>query len=79
MGIPPEITLEQLRQTPEFREFEGKEAAALDMGPRPEDRSATVTNHTPEESLARSFHKQTTERTGLKRRAGAHVHIHQRP
>jgi restriction system protein len=57
-GNPAEITLEQLRQTPEFREFEGKETVALDRVPRPEERSATVTNHTPEESLARSFQQQ---------------------
>jgi restriction system protein len=58
MGIPPRLTLEQLRQTPEFREFEGKETVAPDTVPRAEERLATVTNHTPDESLARSFQQQ---------------------
>ena len=53
---PTEITLEQLRQFSEFREFEGKDSADPELEPQIAD--VAVSKHTPEESLARSYQQQ---------------------
>lgn len=57
-GRPDEISLEQLRQTPQFREFEGRETDDQETTPAPAERVAPAAKHTPEESLARSFQQQ---------------------
>lgn len=57
-GSPQEITLEQLRQSPEFREFEDREAAEGQAIPEPSHEPESAGKHTPEESLARSFQQQ---------------------